>query len=132
MLPLPSSAMLVGVLKPLPRGITLLSAATISSTALLPESATKMLPLASTATAWGPLKPLPSVVIAQLKCAVCALAEGANPPSALTHRSTKARAHLPQRTQFSVCGSLSECRLPGAAARLTLEITWEVARDERH
>src|ERR1700730_3577910 len=91
-----------------------------------------MLPLASTATPSGLLRPLPSVVIAQLQCAVCASAEGANPPSTLRHRTTRARTHLPRRTQLVARGSLSECRSPGAATRLSLEITWEVAQDETH
>src|ERR1700747_3152662 len=91
-----------------------------------------MLPPASTATPWGLLKPLPSVVIAQLKCAVCAAAEGANPPSALTHRSTSARTHLPQRRQCSAPVRLLERRSPSVAARLSMEITWEVAEDETH
>src|SRR5260370_854837 len=105
-------------------------AARISFTALFPTSATKMLPLASTATPSGLLKPLPSVAIAQLKCAVCASAEGANPPGALRHRAIRARTHMPQRTQLSLRGRLSKCRSPRAATRLLLEITWEVAQDE--
>src|ERR1700757_2528344 len=94
------------------------------------ESATKTLPLPSTATLVGELKPLPRVDTAPLKCAVCASAEGANPPSALRHRAIRARTHMPQRTQLSLRGRLSERRSPDAATRLSLEITWEVAQDE--
>jgi hypothetical protein len=37
---------------------------------------------------------------------------------------------MPQRTQLSLRGRLSERRSPDAATRLSLEITWEVAQDE--
>ena len=65
------------------------------------------------------------VDIAQLKCAACASAEGANTPSALRHRAARASTPLPQRTLLVLPGRPLE-----AAIRLPREVLCEVAQDE--
>jgi hypothetical protein len=71
-----------------------------------------------------------SVLTAALKCAVCALAAGANPHSAPRHRI--AVVHNAERRGLFLPGDLLAYRSPDAAAWLSLEITWKFVEDETH